>query len=598
MNTYPRWSLDTIYPGFSSDAFIDNMNLLQKTCEAVVILAEDAAELSEHPEEFTGWLKDVTGHLNMMNDLYENLEAYAYSRFSVNTQLSEAIDGLNRIHTLALGVKAARVAITNALAMHEVQVQRLCAADRQFESYTFVLQEMIDDRQHLMSPELEALAADLQRSGGSAWGRLQESLSSTASILWHRDSGEYKSVIELRSLAFHHDRAVRKRAWRKELAVWKSLEIPLAAALNGVKGFTLSLDERRSYSSPLDHALKQSRITKKTLDALIGVMEGAAPILRTYLKKKAQLLGVEQLAFYDLFAPVGETGSRWTFDEARAFIIRQFTEFHTPMGEFAERAFDLQWIDAQPDEGKVGGAYCIHFPLVKESRVLCNFDGSFSSVSTVAHELGHAYHGYVMKDLPALRRAYPMTLAETASIFAETIIFQGALSDAPAGARLSMIESYLKDATQTLVDILSRFYFEQELFAQRAERELTAEQLCELMKEAQLRTYGDGLDPEQLHTYMWAVKGHYYDPELAFYNYPYAFGQLFGMGLYSTYRRDGDAFCENYVQLLTDTGSASAEEVASAAGFSIETSEFWQGGVDLLTEYVEEFCILADAHMK
>ncbi len=594
MNTVPRWSLDTIYTGFSSDSFHDNISLLYKTCEALESLASEAERIQEGSDDLRLWLRDVIDHTNMMMDLYENLESYAYTRFSVNTRDKEAIDGLQTVERIALAVKSARVAVTNAVAVHEKSIASMCETIEELKPFSFVLHELIQEQRHLMPPAMESLASDLQRSGGDAWGRLHESLSSTAKVVWNSETGEEKSVIELRALAFHPDRETRKRAFEEEISVWKSLEVPLAFALNGVKGFTVTLDKRRKYASSLERSIRQSRISRKTLDALIGVMESALPMFRRYLKKKAELLGLDTLAFYDLFAPVGETTKEWSFEEAKEFIITQFTSFYKPMGDFASYAFEHDWIDAQPAEGKVGGAYCIHFPLVRESRVLCNFDGSFSSVTTIAHELGHAFHDDVLKRSPGLLRSYPMTLAETASIFAETVIFNGALSRAGDSERLGMIESYIKDATQTIIDILSRFYFEQSVFARRADSELTAQEFCGLMEDAQKKTYGDALDADALHPYMWAVKGHYYDTDLAFYNYPYAFGQLFGLGLYAQYMKEGEQFCSRYVQLLEMTGRDSAVAVTAAAGFDIESRDFWQQGVDILKEYIDEFCALVD----
>jgi oligoendopeptidase F len=258
------------------------------------------------------------------------------------------------------------------------------------------------------------------------------------------------------------------------------------------------------------------------------------------------------------------------------------------MGNFARHAFTFSWIDAEGREGKIGGAYCTDFPLAKESRILCNFEGSFDSVTTVAHELGHAWHHEVIKDLPSTLTAYPMTLAETASTFAETIILEGALKTSSNEERLSLIEGSLKDACQIIVDILSRFYFERAVFERREQGELSPEEFCILMKEAQVATYGDGLDAELLHPYMWAVKSHYYSTGLAFYNFPYAFGQLFALGLYSRAREQGSAFAGTYKEILRLTGRASAEDVGRAAGFNLEGPEFWQNGINLIAERVTE----------
>ncbi len=396
--------------------------------------------------------------------------------------------------------------------------------------------------------------------------------------------------MELRSLAMHKDRAVRQKAYEKELEAWKSMEIPLAAALNGVKGFAAILDERRHYKSSLERAAFLSRISRRTLDALTGVMEKNLPLFRRYLKAKAKLLGVKRCAFYDLYAPVGATEKEWSFTDARKFIVEQFNTFSTELGDFAEAAFRQGWIDARPRKGKVGGAFCAFMPLAGESRILANFDGSFDSVSTLAHELGHAYHGSVIKDLPALHQDYPMTLAETASIFCETVVFNRALEGVENdGERIGVLELFLQGATAVIVDILSRFRFEKAVFERRKSGELSPAEFSDLMIQAQIDTYGDGLDKKQLHKYMWAVKGHYYSADLSFHNYPYAFGQLLGLALYANYAAEPQGFPNRYKKLLQSTGRASATEVTREAGFDIESAEFWQSGIDVIARRVKEF---------
>jgi pepF/M3 family oligoendopeptidase len=363
----------------------------------------------------------------------------------------------------------------------------------------------------------------------------------------------------------------------------------LAAALNGVKGFSVSLDRRRGWEGPLEKAREQSRISKATLDSLLLAMEESLPAWRRYLKAKARLLGVDKCAFYDLFAPAGKADRTYAWDEARDIVIEKFGAFSRDMGDFAAAAFRDNWLDAEARDGKVGGAYCIDFPRARVARVMCNFEGSFSSLSTMAHELGHAYHAWVLRDESYALTHYPMTLAETASIFAETVVFEDALSKSAGAERLGLIENHLQDGCQILVDILSRFQFEQAVFERRAKGELSPDELSGLMLEAQKRTYGDGLDPGALHPYMWAVKGHYYRTELSFYNFPYAFGQLFGMGLYARYRQEGAAFADTYKALLKETGKANAAAVCAKAGFDIETPAFWRSGVKVFFEQVDEF---------
>lgn len=258
--------------------------------------------------------------------------------------------------------------------------------------------------------------------------------------------------------------------------------------------------------------------------------------------------------------------------------MKNFPSFSPDLGSFAKKAFDNKWIDAEIRSGKVGGAYCIDFPYQKESRVLSNFSGTFSDISTLAHELGSAYHYNCIKNEDYALSRYPMTLAETASIFAETIIIQDAIQRSEGFEKIKLIEMHLSDNAQVLVDILSRFYFECSVFEQRKNRELGPEDFCALMIDAQQKTYGSGLSEEK-HPYMWAVKSHYYSPELDFYNFPYAFGLLFSTALYARFQKEGSSFTQKYVSLLKDTGSMSCEDVCKKAGFDISNKDFWLEGI-------------------
>jgi pepF/M3 family oligoendopeptidase len=438
-----------------------------------------------------------------------------------------------------------------------------------------------------MSVEEEDLAADLARSGADAWGRLQEALSANLKTEW--EEGVEKTVVQLRSLAFDPSRSIREKAFRSELALWESARVPLAFALNGVKGHSISVDGRRGYQSTLEKSWEQNRITGTALQTMIDVMTESLPLFRRYLGAKARALGLPRLAFFDLFAPISGEGRSWTFAEGREFIAEQFGDFSAGLEEFAELAFSGQWIDAEPREGKVGGAYCMGVPDRKESRVLCNFDGSFSSITTLAHELGHAYHHHILRDASNIHRDYPMTLAETASIFAENLLVEGAIKKLQKQEQAGVLEAFLADSTQVVVDILSRYLFENQLFQRRTQGDLSPDDLCALMLDAQKKTYGDALDPDHLHPYMWAVKGHYYSQGYAFYNYPYAFGLLFGLGLLRLYREEGRDFVSRYDQILINTGRLDAGALTREAGFDIEDRSFWDGSIEMIRERVIQF---------
>jgi oligoendopeptidase F len=323
-------------------------------------------------------------------------------------------------------------------------------------------------------------------------------------------------------------------------------------------------------------------------------MREALPIFRRYLHAKARALGIKRLSFYDLFAPVGSSSTEWTFEGALDFIIAQFHDFDPEQATFVENARRNGWIDAQPRPGKVGGGYCTDFPVSGVSRILVNFDGTYDGMSTIAHELGHAWHSAQLRDLPALQREYPMTLAETASIFSEAMVFFQALGEADEDEERYILEQYLQGCTQVIVDILSRFQFESQLMQRRADGEVPARALREMMLEAQRATYGDGLNEHELHPYMWAVKGHYYREGFAFYNFPYAFGQLFGLGLYGVYESEPEGFPARYRSLLRETGRRDAVSLTAEMGFDIESPEFWRTAMERIERLIDRFIAITD----
>ncbi|GHU23225.1 oligoendopeptidase F [Spirochaetia bacterium] len=586
-NDLPRWNLDSIYPAFDSHEYLHDKEILKEKiedCAALsVTLRKQFNQLSR------SFLFGVIRAFESAQDMAETLNAYTEAVYTADTRNEEALKEINALDMQCLPLKKILVEFQQTLFQHRDEIMNALELHPEYADYRFFIEESVKKATHQLLPDQEELVADLSRSGADAWARLHESMSSNLSIVWNPDTGEQKTVTALRELAFSPDRTIREKAYRTELTAWQNVERPIAACLNGIKGWSITIDKRRRWETPLHKSAFQSRIEPETLHTLVETVEESLPIFRRYLHLKAKLLGIPVLRFYDLFAPVGTKNSRtWTWEESADFIVTQFSAFDPDFGAFAKRAFDSQWIDAGGREGKVGGAYCTDFPLRGESRILCNFDGSFDSVSTVAHELGHAWHHECIKDLPRSQSQYPMTLAETASTFAETIVFEGALAAASPEERIGLIEGNLKDCCQTAVDILSRFYFEKAVFEQRERSELSPAEFCALMIESQKRTYDDSLDPEFLHPYMWAVKSHYYSAALPFYNYPYAFGQLFSLSLYAQAQKQGPDYKESYRKLLRTTGQASAESVAALTGFNIRNREFWLHGVSLIEQRVRE----------
>ena len=583
----PVWDLSGIFSGFNDPGYSELFKLFGNNIKKLDSMTDIAAASDDAVFE-----KDLTEIIKLYNETgaaYEELFSFAYCRYSTDTSDAAALSEINRIEAVAVGYSTFKVRFRNYLAAAAGRLPAVLENSGYLGQFRFFFDEQLMLRSRQMSPEMEELASDLALSGSGSWERLQETLSSATLSIWDESTGETKTSVELRALAFDPDEAVRKKAWQKEIDLWKSIEVPMAFALNGVKGASNTVNTRRNFTSTLERSAMQGRLSMQTLDSLISAMTESLPFFRKYLKLKAGLLGKEKIAFYDMFAPVSGTGKRRSYDEAADFIVRQFTGFSEELGSFARGAIDNRWIDARPRQNKVGGAYCTGFHKSGVSRILCNYNGSFSALSTIAHELGHAYHHHILKDAPEIYRDYPMTLAETASIFCETIVLEGALENCSDDERFELIEHELMESTQVIADILSRFIFEKNVFAKRAEGELSAEDFCSLMLEAQKKTFAEAMDEEYMHPYMWAVKGHYYHQELGYYNFPYAFGKLFGLGLYSQYREKGNIFTEKYKEILYMTGTASAEDVTKSAGYDITSIDFWRSSISRIEEKVAQF---------
>lgn len=535
---------------------------------------------SERLEAMLAGSDDAVAILNLTNDLgdvYEEISTFLGCSMTSNTADAEAQAALSAFENRAIHFHKVRQLVTRWMAQ----------TDSPDQWHEFHFKKAKVAAEHLMTEPEEALAADLSPSSTKAWEKLYESVSSQVMVTV---DGEEMSIVAARSMATDPDRAKRKAAYEAELAGWKTVETPLAASMNGIKGAVLTLSERRGWGHPLDQACFHANQDRATLDAMMSAARKAFPDFRRYWHAKAKLLSVSKLAFYDLFAPVGSL-QPWSFEDGAAFVEEKFGEFAPHMRELAARSVRERWIDIDPRPGKVGGAFCAPLPN-GDSRILLNFKPSFSWVNTHAHELGHAYHNLCLRGRTALQRDIPMTLAETASIFCETYVRRAAMAKLEGREdRLAMLDATLTGAGQTVVDITSRFDFESAVFAQRRERDLSAGELCEAMRQAQLGTYGEGLDTEQLHPYMWAAKPHYYSSE-SYYNFPYMFGLLFALGLYNLYTVQPEGFVAKYDDLLSRTGMSDAASLAAEFGMDIRQEAFWNGSLDQLRADIDEFVAL------
>ncbi len=603
-NKIPRWNLDSIFPSINSAEYKAALSDFESGMENLESLLESASNFIKNAGEnfdFPVWLKGFLEADEKVSALCGSLNAYAYIIYSVDTTNTDYLNNITRIDNLTLRYRQLDLSFKSVLLANSGRLEDFYKRFPEFDSYRYILNETLEETRHQMSAAEEKLAGELQQTGGDAWDRLHEQLISNL-----KDAETGKTFNELRNDAYSADSKVRKSSYEKEISLLKQNEIAFSACLNNLKGETLTLNRHRKWQKPLDRSLSSARLSQKTLDALIEAIEESLPLWREYFNLKADFLHKNNLtvsqdkkglAFYDLFAPLVSTplnkrdnsdarqnqsllSKEWTFDEARTYIIERYSSFSAEMGEFAKKAFAENWIDAEVRAGKVGGAYDEDFALGHQSRIMTNFTSAFSDIITLAHELGHAYHFSCMKGKPSAFFSYPMTLAETASTFAETIVKQDMISKCSDAEKIQILDLDLQDVSQVLVDILCRFYFERSVFEEREKGELNADDFCRLMKEAQEKSYGSGLNSER-HEYMWAVKSHYYSTGLDFYNFPYAFGQLFAAGLYTRYQKEGKNFAKTYAELLSNTGNMSCEDLCRKAGFDITQKDFWKSGIEM-----------------
>ena len=577
------WNLDVIYKGFDDPAFEQDLTLLKEKAEAYTAFAADLANADPLEGLKTGILMEEELTL-----LANKLAEYAMLRQSADARDPQSGSQFGRIMSVISSLAAPQAAFKD-WASKLPDLLELAEKDAVLAQYTFLFAKMKDSSKYLLSTQAEAVAAKLQISGGSAWSDLHGYLTSTVPVEYN---GTVTNLSAIRNLAYDPDPAVRKAAYEAELACYEKIKDPAAFALNSIKLETLSDCELRGYGAPLERTLKHSDMKQQTLDAMLGAMDEYSPKFWQYLKAKGKALGHENgLPWYDLFAPMGKSSTKFTTQQAKDFLVEQFRDFNPEEAQMIADAFDQEWIDFFPREGKAGGAFCAGVECIGQSRILTNFDGAFGDVVTLAHELGHAWHNECIKEHRPLNHDYSMPLAETASTFNECVVMASAISKAADDQeKLALIESQLQDATQIICDIYSRFRFEKAVFERRPEEFMHAPQLCEMMLAAQKESYGDGLDPEVLHPYMWVCKGHYYGP--TFYNFPYAFGGLFARGLYAQYEKEGAAFIPKYTKLLYTTPVASAEDTAMVAGIDLTDKEFWRGALQTIADQIDLFCEL------
>jgi pepF/M3 family oligoendopeptidase len=581
------WDLTVLYDGFDDPKLTADVEKLKK-------LIEEAGKIAAIRKELThrDLLHRYIDTAEKTASLLEKLFGYTYLVYATDTSNDRAMALMGKLRAMSASIAPFDTAAQHEIAAME-DLDALVGSDAALKGYSYFISRIKEDNKYLLGEKEEEIMALMNTSGADAWSELHDTLTSTVNVSYR---GKTVTLSEVRNLAYDGDPAVRKDAYDAELACYPAVEQSAAFALNSIKLQVINECRLRGFESPLAQALYKSRMSRETLDALLGAMNEYMPRFRDYLKAKSRALGHDGgLPWYDMFAPIGSIDRKYTVEEAKDYLLDIFGRFDSELHDMVKRAFEERWIDFFPHKGKVGGAFDSGVPCIKQSRVLTNFDGAFGDIVTLAHELGHAFHDRQVFSHSPLQQDYSMPVAETASTFNEVLVVSEAIERAKTKAeKLALIENQLSDACQIICDIYSRYLFESSVFDNRDNEFMSPERMCELMHQAQLASYGDGITEDTLHPYMWLCKGHYYSGHLSFYNFPYAFGGLFARGLYALYKEKGPEFVPLYKSLLNATSVSNVEDTAKMTGIDLTDKAFWRAGLQSLADEIDEFISLVD----
>jgi pepF/M3 family oligoendopeptidase len=581
------WNLDRLYPSFESSELRGDRGLLSQHIQALKQWAKSnlkAIGVTAAPVE------DFLRIYNDYKSVYVCLLAYAELTLSADSSHAEAMnlaDDIEHMNSEIAGI----VAAFNGWVSTCQHIEELIDSSPYLLEHQFYLKELLRQSRYALSEELEVAISKMQSTGSKAWSRLyMERTSSTLADIMVEGETRQVTLAELRSMAYENNAVLRKAAYEAEAEACGRIADISAACLNGISGEALTIYEMRGYQSSLEKVLVASRMDNDTLSAMLAALKESLPTFHAYYQKKAKLLGHPgKLPFYDIFAPVGEENGKISYSDAQDTIVASFANFSEELSVFAQKAFDQQWIDAEPRAGKGGYGLCIDIFPLGESRIMTQFTGNTMDVSILAHELGHAYHSSCLMNETMLNTDYPIPIAETASIFCETIVNQALLTNSTEKEAQLILERSISDAGYYLVDFYARYLFELRLYERRAAGPLSVQELNDLMRTCMLEAYGESIDPDTIHPYMWMNKIGYFIAGNEFLNFPYSFGLLFSKGLYAEYLKRGEGFVAKYRKFLSVTSKQNIVDVAKTMDVDVQSIDFWRSALKLIEKDIAAF---------
>ena len=539
--------------------------------EALILIAEDVYSRLGHLSSYLGCLEAADAHN----------EAVSLSRAALVRQYA----AFEKFEIDVLGVfKRAPKAVFGVF----------CERPN-LREIAYYLKRLREKARTTMSRKEEALASDLNVDGLSAWGRLYDKVTGKLEFDFIAKNGqkERRPISQWRSLMSDPDRDIGRSAFEGGNRAWQQIEDVCAAALNAIAGTRLTLNSHRRVAHFIDRALFQAAIRRETLEAMYAAIFQNLDTARDILRVKARFFDRKGLWFFEREAPLPlpeSTPIGWR--PATEMVSRAFAAAYPGLADYFRRMLKDRWIESEARSGKRPGAFCTGSSVIEEQRVFMTFNGTLGNVTTLAHEVGHAWHAHLLQGTRPFNRRYPMTLAETASIFAEHILMEGLTRDPSIGEqqKLRLLDTELTDAAVFLLDITTRYTFEKAFYEERQEGEVAVSRLKTLMTEAQRAIYGEALLPDGADPYFWASKLHFYITDTTFYNFPYTFGYLLARSLIDRYHKEGQDFLPKYEAFLRLSGVETVENVGKRAlNVDFTKPTFWQTAVQSLKVPLEEY---------
>lgn len=597
MKYIDTWDLDSIFPGGTTSAALnEKITSLNSSIEEY---ADDLREWYESTEHSPATMKEILATHERIEKGIRQARTFIQMCHDAYMDDEHASVMMGKVMDLASEMqKLSTMFVKKLVAISDHDWQQLLAED--LTEVSFALNEKRDKGKRLLSEEEEKLLAELNKDGLAAWSKIYDTVVSTMTIPFTDKDGtttEYSVGQAMNRMYADPDPDVREQLFTNWEQAWANQAPIFGDILNHLAGYRMTVQRAHQYDHHLEEPLEYNRMSEETLNAMWSAVANNKQPFIEFLNRKAKLLKVDKLGWQDVDAPItvgNGQSTTFTYDEACEFIIEHFSTFGEKLAKFTEHALTNRWVEAEDRPNKRPGGYCTSLPEDKESRIFMTFTGSQSDVSTLAHELGHAFHSHVMKDLPYLNQSYAMNVAETASTFAETIINHAVLDTAKTTEeKIALLNAKLEGATAMFLNIHARFLFEDAFYKERAEGIVSVNRLNELMEQAQKEAYADSL--ASYHPHFWCSKLHFFIDSVPFYNFPYTFGYLFSLGIYAAYLNNPDGFEEKYIALLQDTGSMTVEDLAKKhLDVDLTKEEFWTAGIDIMAKDVEEFIRLTD----